>query len=83
MKTLRKCGDAYFSRSGSLEDPTTRYCRCYATRISHIYDGVSIYVCDAPFTGDHEYAEPWDDTSIHELSCADEARKLNNKLLMS
>lgn len=49
---------------GEDSPPGGHLCSNVATRISHIYDGFSVYVCDL----DHNGLEPWQEDTIERLS---------------
>lgn len=61
------CGDAEMYDGKGWHVPNERDCPHYATRLSYVYERLSIFVCDAPFEGDHEYAEPWAEDTIEDV----------------
>lgn len=66
-----------FHKCGSVvggDDPDFQgvghHCPNKATRISHLYESLSAYVCDI----DHEGLEPWLENTIEDLPDAAETR---------
>jgi hypothetical protein len=70
---VRRCGD-YVLRGEYHERVPMDVCPRAVTRISHAYDGLAFYVCDAPFTGDHEDFAPFLEDSVQDLPDAAEKR---------
>lgn len=70
VDTMPKRGDAI-----DHGPPKERTCNRLATRLSHVYEGLSIYVCDI----DHEGCEPWTDDDIEPLPHAEQARTVNGQ----
>ncbi len=60
------CGDGL----GSLGRARGHTCTNRATRISHVYERCSVYVCDI----DHEGLEPWTEDTIQDLPTAQATR---------
>lgn len=71
------CGD--WAGPGDTDRAKDHPCGRTATRISHLYEAASVYVCDAPFEGDHEWAAPWLEDTIEDLPYADAVRALEKR----